>query len=1443
MSERGAMAVDELPIKPDQVAHAAAHPRPEVDIRTLPTGWQRVQQPVLNAPPYSDNLINTQTVPVNPHDAVAEMRRIVAQAEDIKCQPREVNADDAIVENEFDQVLLSDDVPSSQGTDVGRLIANSSFAVIAYILLMISPYNISDGVFDRIKLMIHSLFHDKGIHGFVGITRAGVLSEYTATIYYGVPNPFAYYNDIIKIMIHFVKTNFTGVLHNGIHYDFKLDRGIKPGDTIKLILSLTFGDGDGDGVGANVILIPILNIVSLTMRLAPHGPNMLNYMSRFCAPTSDPCNDLTALSIFDLIARIRLYANQEAFGALIEPTDVEKALMVCFFHDKSRDELVSFIQYIKFSFYDYVTQNKNFAFFLNIFFNFYKVSMNLPEGLNSRSTAKIMYTAFFTTNNNYGSIIRIFINMMSNQLLNEHAVMFLSGSNAARVYSLIEAMLVTLEQNPGQNPANLAQLYDTHMANQSDNDFMLYLKNEEGEQHRMAIRMMLGACLYYLKHILTPAQYSMYTKLLEQSISIVGHDDHLLAQRLNAIRAFLEGCFNMSPLLGTTIANILDFCMFENFNFYDLLSGNVTLAFLDVVFKHNTAKEWYISVFTIFDVPNLTPAVLRETITFLIDHAMAINCIATPWTLILNILYTIFVTENCIARIVVGKLGNDPKNLKKYFSILNTHLGDLRIQYTTPRNEAMLAHIEALILLQGAIITQSEVCQQPDRHGFPTLGERYTELKTRCGQWVRKMVEHASNVSTRELFFLSVKYPFTTPGRSSTPIEKGICYAWSVEGNICNKADFLARFNPATITPENFQPVFTIGSVSEQTMHNIVPRIQSLITSTKTKAEIIPVTPNPTHLLKPPPPPPTPFPPLVTQSQYTYMNWLWKHLTTTSINVRAYFKGVVKDTKRIVGSKIFTSTALSGAYPYGLVLDELVQSGNTYATDDEIKKLKNSSGIIECRRGLLPLLVPPPPNDTLFARMVVHLLILDIRINMAIECCEKIRTGFALGSIDINGIMPQMYDAALMAVLTLDLNIKLDDIVAGIIDACNIVVTPVAGSIPVAAAQDIRQNVIKKCSENIYSTNNILLFLGFLFSIKIKSNASVGPRNMLSFVDSIINFFNLPDRDSLLPTVVSDPKSCPLRNFLDDEDNGACAFGGVAQHAGSGRSNKSKKSKLPPVPKSSLGVSAAASQGVSASAAASQGVSASAAALPAPVPKSSRGVSAAASASRVPKSSLGVSKKSTKEESKPQPQPQLLQLLDPNQPQPVNVVKKPKKKVAALPTLPTIVEEKPISVKTTAIQQKAKAMRAIRTASLQQLLNPHSGPFNHFMSKILVVTKELGIIFDPKTCVSGITREEVFITDKRYADDPIYSHVHLLVGGGDSRRNNKTKSNKTKLKTNSHTRKNKYKSNNKRKKNKNKPKHITVFTSYQSKSRCNKNKYKSKITQKNVTFKRRRYNK
>ena len=59
-------------------------------------------------------------------------------------------------------------------------------------------------------------------------------------------------------------------------------------------------------------------------------------------------------------------------------------------------------------------------------------------------------------------------------------------------------------------------------------------------------------------------------------------------------------------------------------------------------------------------------------------------------------------------------------------------------------------------------------------------------------------------------------------------------------------------------------------------------------------------------------------------------------------------------------------------------------------------------------------------------------------------------------------------------------------------------------------------------------------------------------------------------------------------------------------------------------------------------------------------------------------------------------------------------------------------------------------------------------------------------------------------------------------------------------KTNNHTRKNKYKRNNKNKKHKSSPKYRKVVPSSRSGSQSNRKKSKSKLTHKNVTFKRRR---
>jgi hypothetical protein len=508
------------------------------------------------------------------------------------------------------------------------------------------------------------------------------------------------------------------------------------------------------------------------------------------------------------------------------------------------------------------------------------------------------------------------------------------------------------------------------------------------------------------------------------------------------------------------------------------------------------------------------------------------------------------------------------------------------------------------------------------------------------------------------------------------------------------------------------------------------------------------------------------------------MNWLWKHLTNTSINLRSRFKGIVKDAKRIVGSKNFTAISLFGAYPCGLLIDELVESNNTYDTEIQMNALKNSSDIIECRRGLLPLLVPEipeiPEHDTLFARMVVRLLILDIRINMVIECCKEIRAGFAAASIDINHIMSQMYNTALQTVLTQDLNIILDVIVASIIDTCNAVVIPVAGSIPPAAAANIRQNVINRCSEIIYSTNNILLFLGFLFSIKIKSNASIGPRNMLSLVDSIINFYNIPNRDLLL-TYTGNQVSCSLAELSTNPDSEACATGG--QFGGVKKAQPQQPRPPQPAQQTSKGVTKKEAE------------------------RQERAKQA--EEKRIEREMIKIGKEEAK----------------------IKIAEEERKKKA----------ERAIRA------EEERTERAERAAGLSQLLHPQLGPFKKFMDKIYQVTLQIGIIFEPKTCVTG-TRQEVYDIDRKYTDDPTYSRVRLLVGGGDNTRTNKTKSNNKISKTNNHTRKNKYKRNNKNKKHKSSPKYRKINPSSRSGSQSNRKKSKSKITHKSVTFRRRMYN-
>jgi hypothetical protein len=1344
--------------------------------------------------PYSINLRIDNTAPPPNPEIQGETFAVIQGVRDTTCDLITV----PVAESE--PLLFDDDsVPSSTPSETGKYI--SAFGVTGNIKDIIAPYNREGGAFDRIKLMIHSLFHGNAEsniaqkHGFVGFTPAGFLSEYTATIYYAANDSCIHYRNIIKIMLHNIERFFlpgdmsTRDMSNSITYAFKLDKGIKFGDTIKLILSLTFGDGPE----ANVILVPILNIVGFNLCYDGGVVGESKHIDFFMRLYHIHRVFVQGDSIFDLIARIRLYANQEAFGALIEPTDAEKDLVVNLFSGKDIDHLRWFILFIKFAFYTNARgTDKNFAFFLNIFFNFFKVSMNHPNPMASRSTAKIMYTDFFSTHNNYGSIIRIFNTMMGFPLFKQHAIMFLSGSNAARAYKLVQEIL---PPPAGAAPAARAapgDIYDTHMATLSDNDFMFYLLNENSEPYRLAIRMMLGACLYYLKNILDTTERETFTNLLEESISIVGHNDHLLAQRLNANQVFLKRCFDSPLLLGTKISEFLISCNLNDVDFYQELSGNVTLAFLDVVFKHNTAEYWYDSVFSIFDI-DIPHRSRSEVLHFLTTDAMAVNCIATPWTLILNILYTIFVTENCVARIVVGKLGNDPKNLEKYFSILDTHLRYLKEYYTTSireteeretkdRNEdreteisrdrerdrekstgrgrgrgrsrsrirdskkQMLDEIIKTLSLQQDISKKSKIFQTNQ------TTENYDELKTSCGLWVQKMVTLACDTYTRELFFLSVEYQFITRARAPTPLETGISCAWSKEGNICNKGEFLAKYAPA-----DFDDNTTQTTASEQKMHAIVPQLQNLINTAVITAQKFDVSPNP------------PVGVLVrVWTHYEYMNHLWKHLTETSINLRSNFKSIVKDLTQIVGSKYFTAISLLGAYPCGLLIDELEEKENTNLLPQQLTELKNSEDILKCRQGLLPLLVPEDvPNDltrsTLFATMVVELLYLEF--------------------------YPFSFAPA----------------------------PP-----PRAAADDI------------YSTNNILIFLGFLFSIKIKSNASVGPRNMLSLVDSITNFHNIPDPGLL-----------------------HVASGGMAKKKSeTAKASKASKTSAEPVPTSAGPVTPwvlsaapvppsleqeslhALQNPWSLPSAPSAPIMAPTASAKASVkpPAAPKKESVKASAAR------GIQKKSITDEEIIKIEPDIFRVPKPK----ANLKANPKAKTSEemKDTPPTI---KPLPKKSTKLQTAEVTIRRKKTNYELQLLNPSTGSFKNFMDKLRIVALTKGINFVPKTKVTGVgnveeVREKTYRIARKYNNmldsnatlNPYYE-MYTHLGGGSNRNNNKTKSMNKLSKKNNHTRRN----NNKRK-NKLFPNHRKVIPYSRSGSQSNRKKSKAKLSRKNVTFKRRR---
>jgi len=502
-----------------------------------------------------------------------------------------------------------------------------------------------------------------------------------------------------------------------------------------------------------------------------------NDFTQFIASNQQAQRELQTLSLLDIIVRVRLCANQGAITALSEPSKEEVTLILSCFqglipHDALPASINTITQAICNILYldprfDRNANIKPFALLCNIFYNFINVSLGF------RSLAKIIYSDFFGTSDNYGKVIRACQVVNRLPIMNEHVKFFLTGSNAARVYLALNDII---KLGATISPDTIAPILSKTFGKLSDNDFMIYLKNAESEQYRVFIRMILGGSFYFFKDLFDPVTLARFTKMMIQSVGIVGYMDHLFAQRFDATPVFLRRCYEKDPSsFLATILTSMDVASMKAY--FDNLDKQINVAHLDGVFKHYTLKKFYEEVFEIFQV---IPA--DNVYDFLINHATSINCIATVWTLVLNVLYTLFVPENCLARIVVGKFDNDPKNLKLYMEILNDHLTELR---SLPGNGTeFIDTINKLQELQTRIAHMCEVGIKRDLLLF----------KQTCDQWVQSMVsavaqsEGPSNY--KGLFMLSESDAYNLGRRFPTKLERALCLAYlpTSRGNICSAA-------------------------------------------------------------------------------------------------------------------------------------------------------------------------------------------------------------------------------------------------------------------------------------------------------------------------------------------------------------------------------------------------------------------------------------------------------------------------------------------------------------------------------------------------------------------------------------------------------------------------------------------------------------------------------
>ena len=828
------------------------------------------------------------------------------------------------VTNSDDVLSRTVDDPTDDGATTGTDPLTYCFRIMDFIeqyikRTLLTKYDeIFNGLHRALSTTVPNL-PDGGYKGFVGITRCGFLSKYTTVIYYAGYIP--YQNRLL--IEQYMQTCYSEInpivdrwpVTGNFKLTCKLEKSNLQYDTQKIILCISCGTSH------NIIQIPILNVVGFPVF---HAVNPLLEIL-WQLPCFFDQSTTQYLSLLDIIVRVILCAKQGAITALSEPSKEEVTLILSCFQGlmpqgvlpalmsgnmdasaAAADAIVVPISAITEGIRTalYTDANiKPFSLFCNIFYNFINVSLGF------RSLAKIIYSDFFGTSDNYGKVIRACRHINGLPIMINHVKCILTGSNAARVYLALNQII---------KGADIQHTLSKTFGNLSDNDFMIYLKTYDSEPYKVFIRMILGGSFYFFKDLFDDDMLARFTEMMIQSVGIVGFMDHLFAQRFDARTACLLRCYGKDPT--SFLAKMLG-----HMAYFDNLDKQINVAHFDGVFKDYNLVRFYAIMLNIFGIGPLTDQQLATMNVFLINKATSIDSIATVWTLVLNVLYTLFVPQNCLARIAVGKFDNDPKNLKLYMEILNDHLLELQTLGYTHRDIPELLGLQARIVgtCQTSIITGARL-----QHDF----------KQACDAWVKKMVEMAvSGPAGQGLFMLSVS-DAREIGRPSTKLEHALCLAYlpTAQGNICSAAsspEGLAKFVieiRKVMAGASLDKTPNITDVNEMALY---PRLNQIGLQIEQCYTVAPALSEP-------------------------MNQLWKHITTSAIDLKIFFKENLTDIKRVTGIR-YIALVLGGYFQIRLLVDEV----HDQCREDkraELRSFKTSQEMMDCKRGLLPLLIQEP---------------------------------------------------------------------------------------------------------------------------------------------------------------------------------------------------------------------------------------------------------------------------------------------------------------------------------------------------------------------------------------------------------------------------------------------------------------------------------------------------